>query len=94
MDAEGGYEEDEVDEDEQDPDFHFQYPTSGILSHVYPICDVDEVLQAAIDLIQRGDSTTAVDKPKVTVEACLEKIVEYAQNIPLSQVSLGLILLP
>ena len=83
----GGYEEEEdEEEDEQDEDFYFQYPISGILSHVYPVCDVDEVLQAAIDLIQCSDSTTAANKPKVTVEMCLDKIVGYAQNLPLSQV--------
>ena len=85
-----GYEEEEdEEEDEHDADFQLQCPTSGILSHIYPICDVDEVLQAAIDLIQCGHSSTTDNKPKVTVETCLEKIVRYAQNLPLSQVCLA-----
>ena len=76
----GGYEEEEdEEEDEQDEDFLLSM--EFLLMCILSVMWMRYFRPHTIFRLYHP-----ANKPKVTVEMCLDKIVEYAQNLPLSQV--------
>ena len=71
-------------------DLDMEVPSYGILSHLYPICDADVSMDAAIEFIRGSRSpTNATDDRCMAVndvERCIEKIVDHAQTLSLPEV--------